>query len=225
MPVTEHYISQLKNSGYSRKQAREVVICGMVGWLRKLERREKQGQGQYLAARLTLEERDEKKLLEKTSWYKENGKRKRENAESKIIYNPPKRARRGTLARKTGRGKTTTTNKQEQGKSKIKAVMFIPYTRHSELAVRIRENEERMEKMIGYRLKIVEKGGSKLVDLLHKANPWAGKDCERKDCLLCETKRYEKRENAQDCKKRNCVYKTYCITCNERQDKELEERL
>ena len=129
VPVTEHYISQLKNSGYSRKQAREVVICGMVGWLRKLERREKQGQGQYLAARLTLEERDEKKLLEKTSWYKENGKRKRENAESKIIYNPPKRARRGTLARKTGRGKTTTTNKQEQGKSKIKAVMFIPYTR------------------------------------------------------------------------------------------------
>ena len=63
------------------------------------------------------------------------------------------------------------------------------------------------------------------MDLLHKANPWAGKDCERQDCLLCETKRYEKRENAQDCKKRNCVYKTYCITCNERQDKELEERL
>jgi hypothetical protein len=57
-PVTEHYISQLKNSGYDRKQAREVITCGMVGWLRKLERR---GQGQYLAARMTLEDRTEKK--------------------------------------------------------------------------------------------------------------------------------------------------------------------
>ena len=78
-PVTEHYISQLKNSGYDRKQAREVIVCGMVGWLRKLERREKRGQGQYLAARMTLEDRTEKKLLEKTNWYKEDSKRKREN--------------------------------------------------------------------------------------------------------------------------------------------------
>ena len=31
--------------------------------------------------------------------------------------------------------------------------------------------------MTGYRLKIVERGGTKLVDMLHKANPWAGQDC------------------------------------------------
>ena len=32
--VTEHYISQLKTSGFSRKE-KEIVICGMVGWKRK----------------------------------------------------------------------------------------------------------------------------------------------------------------------------------------------
>jgi hypothetical protein len=35
----EHYIFQLKSSGYNRKQARETVVCGIVGWRRKLERR------------------------------------------------------------------------------------------------------------------------------------------------------------------------------------------
>ena len=49
--------------------------------------------------------------------------------------------------------------------------MFVPYTAHSELATRLRGNEEKMQNMTGYRLKIVEKVGTKLVDLLHKANP------------------------------------------------------
>ena len=49
--------------------------------------------------------------------------------------------------------------------------MLIPYTAHSELATRMRDYEEKMQEMTGYRLKIVEKGGTKLVDILHKANP------------------------------------------------------
>ena len=44
LEVIEHYVCQLKTSGFSRKQAREIVVCGIVGWRRKLERRENQGQ-------------------------------------------------------------------------------------------------------------------------------------------------------------------------------------
>ena len=29
--VIEHYTSQLKISGYEQKQAREIVVCGIVG--------------------------------------------------------------------------------------------------------------------------------------------------------------------------------------------------
>ena len=39
--VIEHYVGQLKNSGYCRKQAKEVVICGVVGW--KGEKRQDKG--------------------------------------------------------------------------------------------------------------------------------------------------------------------------------------
>ena len=102
--------------------------------------------------------------------------------------------------------------------------MFIPYTEHSELASRLRDNEQKMEQQTGYRIKIVERGGMKLVDILHKANHWAGQDCDREGCLLCKTKREEGLTNSQDCKKRNCIYETICLTCRDRQDKEIEEK-
>ena len=103
-------------------------------------------------------------------------------------------------------------------------VMFVPYTKHSELALRLRESEEKMEEMTGYRIKIVEKGGTKLVDILHKANPWAGEDCTRPGCLLCESRKEEGRKDRQDCKKRNLVYEISCRTCKERGEKELEKK-
>ena len=71
---------------------------------------------------------------------------------------------------------------------------------------------------------IVEKVGTKLVDILHKANPWAGEDCQRTKCLLCSTKKMEGKRNGQDFHKRICVYQTYCRTCSLRQDEKIEER-
>jgi hypothetical protein len=215
--VVEHYIDQLKNSGYSRKEAKEVVTCGIVGWRRHLERREKRGQGQYLGAEETLEARERKKLLEKTNWYKPDTRRKEEDEASQFKYKPAgcrKKARKGRNPNHEG----------EAVKSNIKGVMFIPYTKHSELATRLRENEKGMERMTGYRIKIVEKAGQKLVDILHKANPWAGTDCNREGCLLCKTKRDEGLVNSQDCKKRNCVYETECLTCRDRGFKIIEEK-
>ena len=74
--VVEQYVKQLKTSGYGRKQTREVIICGIVGWRRRLERRENEGKGQYLSAKDTLASRTEAKLMEKTTWFKGNEKRK-----------------------------------------------------------------------------------------------------------------------------------------------------
>ena len=218
-PVVEHYIGQMKNSGYSRKETKEVIVCGLVGWRRKLERRRKAGKEQFLTAEETLEKRTKDKMLEKTSWYKTNLKRKAEDKDSEYQYTPAiKKKRRGQAGKHTINGKKTTNNK-------IKGVMFVPFTKHSELATRLREGEEHMEKMTGYRIKIVERGGTKLVDILHKANPWAGEDCQRPGCLMCSSKRSEGKRNAQDCRRRNCVYETICLTCKRRQDKELEDRM
>ena len=90
-------MTQLKNSGYSRKEAKEVITCGVVGWRRHLERRQKRGQGQYLEAGDTLEDRERKKLLEKTNWYKPDKRRKEDEAASKFQYKQvgKKRKRQG----------------------------------------------------------------------------------------------------------------------------------
>ena len=42
-------------------------------------------------------------------------------------------------------------------------------------------------------------------------------------CLLCTTKAEQGKRNSQDCKRRNCVYETSCLTCTERQDRRIEE--
>ena len=125
------------------------------------------------------EKRTHSKLLEKTN-YKENKKRELEDQESKFKYTHP--------AKKRKKGQQHETKADgDNNKKKVKAVMFVPYTKHSELASRLIEGEEQMEKMTGYKLKIVEKGGTKLVDILHKANPWAGE--EEVDACFAEQRR------------------------------------
>ena len=54
-----------------------------------------------------------------------------------------------------------TDERKEQGptKSLVKSVICVPNTEHSELARRLREVEEEMLKMTGYKIKIVERCG------------------------------------------------------------------
>ena len=100
-------------------------------------------------------------------------------------------------------------------KNKAKAVFFVPYTVGSTLAKRLRDAEENLKGTTGYKLKIVERGGTKLEDLLHRSDPCQGQDCCRQGCLLCATKQYTGKNSTQDCSKRSLVYKTYCISCQE----------
>ena len=72
-----------------------------------------------------------------------------------------------------------------------------------------------MQSMTGYRLKIVERSGLKLEDILHKADPWQGQDCNRERCFLCKTKSITGKNTTQDCSRRSLVYETWCMTCHE----------
>ena len=76
-----------------------------------------------------------------------------------------------TKKRKKGEEKTKT---QEEEKLKILSVMFVPYTKGRELARRMRKADEELAKQTGNKIKIVEKTGFKLIDTLHKADPWQG---------------------------------------------------
>ena len=117
---------------------------------------------------------------------------------------------------------------EEMKTTRIISVMFVPQTEGGELARRLRETEIEMEKQSGFRIKIVERTGLKIVDLLHKADPWQGADCQRESCLLCRTKMKTEKNTQQECTRRNIVYENWCMTCeNEEKEKidnmELED--
>ena len=95
---------------------------------------------------------------------------------------------------------------ERHGKNKNKSVLFVPYTNGSVLAKRLREAEENLLKSTGYKLKIVERGGTKLEDLLHKSDPCQGQDCERQDCLLCSTKQRTGKNLKQECSVPNVLH-------------------
>ena len=69
----------------------------------------------------------------------------------------------------------------------VRAVMFVPLTIGGKLAKSLIEAEEKLGSLTGYRVKMVQKVGDKLEDLLTKSNPWQGLDCGRQGCLLCTT--------------------------------------
>ena len=158
--------------------------------------------------------RSRKKLTGREDWFRDNGlKRKREEEDD----DEPRF------------WKKTRTNQGEEKKPAIKtiSVMFIPCTRGGELARRMREAEEELGRQTGYKIKIVERAGTKIIDLLHKTNPWQGEDCKRPGCLTCSTKMRTGRHLDQDCTKRSVLYETWCMTCAAREEdrilKEVED--
>ena len=75
---------------------------------------------------------------------------------------------------------------------------------------------EGLEKLGKFEIKLVERAGSKVVDILYQSNAWNMMDCERNDCIICNTETSKK----GSCRCRNVLYETFCITCQ----KEKEER-
>ena len=70
LKTTEQYIRELKTSGYSQKQARELICRGIRGWKAKHKRRMDNNRPFYRLAETTVESRMKKDLLERETWYK-----------------------------------------------------------------------------------------------------------------------------------------------------------
>ena len=68
----------------------------------------------------------------------------------------------------------------------IKGVLFIPYTVKSELAKRVRNKLKMYEKISNLKVRVVEKTGQRIMDVLHKSNPWESNKCGREDCMICK---------------------------------------
>ena len=96
-------------------------------------------------------------------------------------------------------------------------VVFVPSTNGSLLLKTLKEDEERMAALTGFKIKYQEAGGSVLCNAFCK-DLGKGQHCMRKDCPPCNGS--DKREN---CRSKNLVYKSKCKICNPRSSRQEED--
>ena len=88
----------------------------------------------------------------------------------------------------------------------------MPCTPGGTLQRWIQEEEDKFTKGTKLkRIRVVERGGSKLKDLLGCSDPWVGARCERTDCLPCQGK--EEDGGGINCQKENVTYTIRCTEC------------
>ena len=157
--VVDHFSSQLKNSGYSYKEAREITICALKGIIRKRENRKGETK-RYKSSEETLETRLNKKLLEASTWFKEKEKESYEKKERESIENKEEESERfkentrswkaWRKSKRKGENKVMKNikdiyrrenHKETEKENKIEGVIFIQHTQHSELARNIKKRK------------------------------------------------------------------------------------
>ena len=68
----------------------------------------------------------------------------------------------------------------------------------------------RLESIIGFRVKVVERAGTSLRNTLPNTNPWSGSHCSRVECITCN----QLGEDMPACTTRSLVYENICLDCN-----------
>ena len=70
LDVVNKFTKKLKTSGYNQNQCMELVNSGVRGFMNRKVNREKNGEDFYRSSKKTMGKRNQKKLTEKTTWYR-----------------------------------------------------------------------------------------------------------------------------------------------------------
>ena len=211
--IIDKYAAKILSSGYSRVQTRRIVVAGLTGYERALARHRSGIFPLRRSAKAGAKSRNRKKLLAKTSWFKD---RKNESSPEKkmtTMEKPRKEQEKKTAQLgqvRTGKPATPSPIRGEEAQARIPVttVLFVEQTPGGEYARRMREAEEVLARITGWRVKIVERSGTTMKQLLVKADPWDGGTCGREECMPCKSG-----EDNSKCFKRNILYETSCVTC------------
>ena len=99
-----------------------------------------------------------------------------------------------------------------------KTVLFVTPTPGGQLMKELQKRESELNKNNEDRIKIVEKGGLKIKNVLCAKNPFRKSKCQLKTCPLCADSKFV--EGSSDevkiaCNTNNVGYKWQCLTCRE----------
>ena len=97
--------------------------------------------------------------------------------------------------------------------SRIEGTLFIPHTPNGLLARELQTAEDNFAKVHGTaRVKMIERGGVKIMDTLGKKDPWAPEHCGKTDCLVCNSQG-RKQGSPTPCRQESICYMLSCDRC------------
>ena len=187
--ILTRMMTKMKRSGYNERMRRRVLVAGLRGYNNMVMVEEGGGRKVNRPRWDGARERRFKKMAAKSSWFR--SKKKKQGGTGKF-------------------GKKGEKKRGREEESDIEAVMFVPHTPGGLLAKLLQEEDDRFRKGTGMkRIKMVERGGRTVKDIVSKTNPWAGDGCERDDCLPC----MGERGSGGNCQQENIVYRIHCQEC------------
>ena len=197
--VVDQFAKKILTSGYSLQQTRRIILGGIRGWKRRLERAKEEGRAMYRKASSCQESRLKKKTLGKSTWFR--GKKK--NGNQAVVKNRNKGRRGGNPGDGVG--------SKEDRKLLTRSVLFVENSKDGELARRLRGVVERIQHILKFRIKVVERSGTPL-RLMFPLNNIGGEGvCGRNECITCMQ---EGEGRKPPCTRRSVLYENVCKICN-----------
>ena len=190
--VVNSYGVKLLTSGYGYDQVRRILINGAKGYLAKVKRRTTNGGHLHRTAAESHHVRVKKKLLSKSTWYKD--KRRVENNDNS-----------DGLRRVPG-----STGGAVDSTMKTRAVLFVEQSPMGALASKIREQLQHMGPTLGFKIRVVERTGRNIQTNFSQLHTWRGMQCGREECVTCN----QDVEELPDCTRASIVYESICTRCN-----------
>ena len=155
-----------------------------------------------------------KKLVQKYNWFKVKRKNYDENREND-------ENREENIKKKRNTEKKEVLKEDEMPKS----ILFVQDTEDSMLAKEIRKVIQELKPWTRLNIKVIERAGERLEDMLHKSNCWENSDCGRENCKICETSVKDESIPFKNCTRRSILYKTLCESCRKRNVSKLGEKI
>ena len=193
--ILSNFMKKMKRSGYCRKTRRNVLLAGLKGYFRMVKEEEAGGRKVNRPRWEGASSRRLKKLGAKANWFKRKGK-----SNIKVAWK--------------SRGKGRSGKKVAEENTEIESIMFVPHTPGGELARILQEADDKFRKGKGLgKIKMVERGGTTLKQILCRSNPWVKEGCGRgNDCFPCRGEGGA----GGNCQQEGIVYKISCEQCKVR---------
>ena len=216
----DNYSVMMGSSAHGVDVVRKSLINGMKGHDRKVERCIKEGKDFHRCAASSAQSRKSKKLTQKSNWFRTKGEEGDNDDKVKGGVEQAKSVRDGGYRgdaqgyRKQGALEMKNPRVKFERDQTPSTVLFVEFSKGGSLQKTVRAVVDRLKGLLGFTIRVTERGGMPLSSLLSSKNLWRGLECGRGECRVC----VQPGEKLEDCKRRNILYESECLQCNGPED-------